>query len=56
MAINYRRKEMTIVIVVLIGIGALLFLSAIEGQSIMATFQQIMRGEQLKLSGKQPGA
>jgi hypothetical protein len=43
---------MTIIIVVLIGIGALLLISAIEGQSIMATFQQIMSGGKLNLSGK----
>jgi hypothetical protein len=47
---------MTIIIVALIGAGALLLVSAIEGQSIAATFKQIMSGGQLNLSGKQPGA
>jgi hypothetical protein len=47
---------MTIIIVALIGIGALLLISAIEGKSIAETFKQIMSGGQLDLSGKRPGA
>lgn len=43
---------MTIIIAFLLGTGALLILSAIENQPIVATFQKIIKGEKLDLTGK----
>jgi hypothetical protein len=43
---------MTIIIAFLLGGGILLLISAIEDKPIVATFQQILRGEKLDLSGK----
>jgi hypothetical protein len=45
---------MTIVIAIMLGAGILLIISAIEDKSIKETFQQIISGGKLDLTGKAP--
>lgn len=42
---------MTIIIAILFGTGLLLMVSAIENKPILSTFQQIIKGEKLDLTG-----